>query len=143
MGTWQWEDGLNNRKSLRFSETKDIAPAGPFLVTSEQVSDFVHGPRNSRGWVPLELSRSEQRGVLSSYTGKAAVPAPAPVTAPSLHWPYFQDPCLVTRLVTRSVTRSVTRLAVLLLVARTVRPRDCPHDTGFTFHLYKPVRSIC
>lgn len=61
-GTWQRKDGLNNRKSLCFSEseTKDAAPARPFLVTSKQVSDFIRGLRNSRGRVTLELSRSEQ-----------------------------------------------------------------------------------
>lgn len=52
VGTWRWKDGLNNKKSLCFSEskTKVIAPARPLCVMSEQVSHFIGGPRNSRGW---------------------------------------------------------------------------------------------
>lgn len=51
VGTGRREDGCNNRKSLRFSEseTEGVAPARPVLPASKRASDFTRPRSPERG----------------------------------------------------------------------------------------------
>lgn len=60
----QQKEGFRNSKSfiIFLVRTRQDVPARPYFTKTEQVSDLIHGPRNSGGWVTLEPSDPVTQG---------------------------------------------------------------------------------